>query len=73
MIRLTQEQCEARMLRYVREFYATDRPDRYLDPDVWPLLAYVVRRTAEDVSVIMVASERDAPCGGEGAGVTVRR
>jgi hypothetical protein len=58
MIQLTQEQCEARMLKYLREFYQTDRPDWYLADDIWPLLAYVVRRTAEDVSVLTSASTR---------------
>jgi hypothetical protein len=52
-MKLTQEQCEARMLKYIREFYQTDRPELYLDQDVWPLLAFVVRRTAEDVAAIM--------------------
>ncbi len=52
MIQLTQEQCEARMLKYTREFYNTDQPNLYLDDGIWPLLAFVIRRTAEDVSVL---------------------
>ena len=29
-MKLTQEQCKARMLVYLREFYNTDHPERYL-------------------------------------------
>jgi hypothetical protein len=49
-MQLTTEQCEARMLSYTREFYQTDKPLMYLDDDVWPLCAFIVRRTAEDVA-----------------------
>ena len=47
-MQLTQEQCEARMLVYVREYYQTNSSLGYLDD----VCAYIVNRVVEDIAYI---------------------